>query len=374
MKPKILIIIDQLEVGGAQTFALDLYEKLATDFDIYFLALRDKTDSLILNKAKEFAKNVVILDLNFKKPFFIIEKIKQEIEKVKPNIVHTHLVYADIYGRWAAKKNGVKNIFSTVHNLEPWRGNLLNLTGLRVALLDRYLARSTKKIIALSKKMKGVLVKKEGIPKDKIAIIYNGVNTWRFRPQPKNWAKIKELNIDPQKTILGFIGRLEPQKGVSFLLSAFAKLKNKNLVLLIIGGGSLKKELEQKAKRIKSQNKIIFLGQREDMVDLLNIIDILVMPSLFEGMPIVLLEAMACHKIIIATNVPGIKGTVNSTEAKLIKPRDMSLLKKAMEEVLRSPEKYQKMAQRARLKVKQSLSLEICAQKYKNLYLDCTKL
>lgn len=368
MKPKILIIIDQLEIGGAEIFVLDLYEKLSRDFEIYFLSLK-KSNPTMTEKANRFAKKVVILDLNFKKPLSLVPKIRKEIEKISPEIIHTHLTYSDIYGRLAAKKAGTEIIFSTVHSLEPWRGKLLNLTGLRMALFDKYLVKSSKKIIVISKKMKEILIKKEGISEEKIIVIHNGVNTKKFKPEPKKLEIIKKLRIEDNKIILGFIGRLEEPKGLTYLIEAFGELGKKDIVLLIVGDGTLKNELESQCKKLQIQNQVYFMGKRNDIVDLLNIIDIFVLPSIWEGLPISLLEAMACRKKIIATNIGGVKEVIdNKKEGRLVEPKNSGQLKRAIEELIKRPKEAEKLATNTLKKVRGTFSLGRSVQRYKKIY------
>lgn len=372
MKPKILVIIDQLNPGGAQNFALPLYQKLSADFSIYFLALSRSNPELV-RRAESFCQKVIVLDFNFKRPFFIAKRIKKEIKKIRPEIVHTHLTYADIYGRLAAKSSGIKNIFSTVQSLEPWRGNLLSPVGARIAVFDNYLARSCKKIIAVSQEIATVLAEKEGIPHQKIQVIYNGIIPELFKPQKKKIDKIKELNLDSNLTTLGFIGRLEPQKGVSYLLQAIKKLGKQRIFLLIIGNGSLKEQLEKETKELKIDHRVLFLGERNDVAALLEVIDILIMPSLWEGMPLVLLEAMTNKKIIIASDIPGIREAIGPREGILVKPGNALALKIAIKMVLKNPSFYAAMALRAQKRVSKFVNFEKIVKEYKEIYFDALR-
>jgi glycosyltransferase involved in cell wall biosynthesis len=198
--------------------------------------------------------------------------------------------------------------------------------------------REASKIVLLSK---GLIptAQKSGIEKKKIVIIPSGVDNARFDPdrpdvEEKTLVLRNKLKINDE-VVIGYTGRLYPAKGLTYLLQAAKKIadKNRKIALLLVGDGAQMQELEHMAKALKI--KAMFVGWQHDLEPYYQLMDIFVLPSLFEGLPNVILEAMAMKKPIIATNVGGNPDVVSNGENGFLVPVcDAELLADALEKLV----------------------------------------
>lgn len=207
---------------------------------------------------------------------------------------------------------------------------------------SRWLIREARKVILLSK---GLIptAEKFRVEKSKIAIIPSGVDSARFNPEcpevKEKASRLKEkLNIGDE-IIIGYVGRLYPAKGLTYLFSAVKEIADKHprIALLIIGDGAQRYELETMAKDLKI--KTIFAGWQHDVLPYYSLMDIFVLPSLFEGLPNVILEAMAMKKAVVATRVGGNPDVLsNGVNGFLVPVRDVSQLAVALEKLIEDDE------------------------------------
>ncbi|MBC7100074.1 MAG: glycosyltransferase [Methanobacteriales archaeon] len=199
----------------------------------------------------------------------------------------------------------------------------------------KLILRKASKVLVVSKKL-AEKVTELGIPQEKIMITYNMVDTKIFNPQIKTTFREE---IGTKKPIILFVGNLVPQKGVEYLLKA-KKLLKRDSKLVIVGGGPLLKKLKNMVKEENIED-VIFTGPRTDINNIMAAADIIVLPSVSEGIPIVLLEAMAMAKPIIATKVGGIPEIVDESVGILIEPKNPKKLANAIDKLL-SDEKCRK--------------------------------
>ncbi len=195
----------------------------------------------------------------------------------------------------------------------------------------------------------------EGI-ENKLSVTYNAVDVERFRPDQKSTFK-EELKIDPQKPVILFVGNLVWQKGVEYLIRA-KEFLSEEAEIVIVGNGPLFEELKgivefEKMKGIK------FTGARSDIENIMPAADVFVLPSLSEGRPTVLLEAMASGKPVVATNVGGIPEIVNKEIGILVNPEDPVGLAEAINKILQDKDLKEKMGKAAREHVMKYASIKI---------------
>jgi glycosyltransferase involved in cell wall biosynthesis len=332
-KPKIKItyILPTLDQGGAERFFVDLIKNL----DLALFAPR-----LILYKRggewqKELEKlgiPLVILKKRFKFDLGNFRVLVKSLAEDKPDIVHTQLG-GDIYGVLAAKIVGVKTIISTEVNTNLNEGGIYNL-------IKKFVSRLTTKVIAVSLAVKTDYLKRYGASPDKVVVIYNGIETKKFLAAAvkSSVGASLENNCRQEKKppfIFGTIGRLEKQKGQKFLIAAFADFKNYNAKLLIAGQGSLDKKLQAQIKANGLQEKVELVGAVQAS-EFLHSINAFVLPSLWEGMGIVLVEAALAGKPIIASAVGGISEVLSDDTAWLVKSGDEHDLAVKMLEVFKN--------------------------------------
>lgn len=261
----------------------------------------------------------------------MINRLMQVIGQHQPDIVHTHLLHADLYGIPAAKRLGLP-VVSTRHNDNAFRRRAI------FRLFSRLWWRMTDAGIAISDSLALFCVEIEGAPADKIQRIYYGLEP--VQPHDRRAARaalLKELNLAADSQLVGIVCRLTEQKGVRYGLQAFAQLKDEfpGANLLIAGDGPDHAALKSEAWSLGLLGRVHFLGWRADVPALMAGLDMLLMPSLWEGFGLVLLEAMAQATPVIATNVSAIPEVVaNDETGLLVPPRDADALAGALRRLL----------------------------------------
>lgn len=224
-------------------------------------------------------------------------------------------------------------------------------------------------VVAISRSIAGLLIA-AGVERNRLRVIPSGVDTCRF----SNIPRVKySLQGSVRKTVVGCVGILEERKGYRFLLEAAARLKAKGLLLgyRIAGAGSLRQPLERQAARLGLNDDVEFLGFVDDAAAFLAGIDVFVMPSLFEGLGVAALEAMAASKPVIASRVGGLaESVVDEVTGLLVAPGDDAQLAEAIEKMHRDPALAIALGQRGRERVQEHFSLEQMASQNEAYYYD----
>ena len=346
-KIKVLEIIDSLGSGGAESLLKNfiLEAKKNNKFNIEVATLY--SNAIFKEEIKNAGIPVWGLNLKYKYNFIGILKIVTLIKKRKYNIIHVHLFPADIFAALASlflPKN-IKWIFSE-HNVFNRRRSFKIFKIIDSFTYSRYL-----KIICVSKQVQSTLLNWMPSIKGKTKVISNAVSV------PKLLNSIFFKNYD-----ILFVGRLTQAKGVDILLKAIRILKNKynkNLKIAIVGDGPLKENLNNLAVKLDVNEEVKFLGVRKDIGELMLSSKIFVLPSRWEGLPIVILEAMSRGMSTIASKVGGIPEAIeNGKEGILIPPEDPEILAKTMNRLLEDEEFQGKLSQAAYKKVKDKYSIK----------------
>lgn len=223
-------------------------------------------------------------------------------------------------------------------------------------VIDRLVCRSADAIIAVGKHVENYLKEDYDLLKGKTAtfVVPVGIDVQRYSTNEQVRQEVRrELRFSNDQVIMGFVGRLWPEKNPLFLLEAFATIAKlvPQAKLLIVGGGPLKQEMGEFVKETGLNDKVVFAGVRKDVDRLLAAIDIFVLPSLTEGCPTALLEAMASGKTIIASRIPSIQEIVkDGADAVLIDPHNSEELKKAILLLYDSPDLRAKLGLNAKQK------------------------
>ncbi|MBE2184165.1 MAG: glycosyltransferase [Anaerolineae bacterium] len=247
--------------------------------------------------------------------------------RLQPDIVHTHLLHADLYGipaAWGLKLRGKRpRVVSSKHNDDQFR---LSKTQ---RALNHQLWRMTDRGIAISEAVRRFSIDVEGAAPEKIETIYYGLPPPAGDPLARRKAAREKLNIAPETVVVGVTCRLVEQKGLAYGLDAFAQAAQNwpEVQLVITGDGDLRGSLEAQAKTLGIAGRTRFLGWRDDAAEIMAAYDIFLMPSLWEGFGLVLLEAMAQSVPVIASRVSAIPEIVAGGETGLLaEPRDVQAL------------------------------------------------
>jgi len=352
-KIKVIHVIPTLGFGGAERLVLDLIKRFNKEkYDLRVVAMVRGGG---LEKA--FRDIGVDLEIFYKKNKLglgVFFKLLKYFKAEKPKIVHTHLFGADVWAGLAAYFSGVPHIIKTEHNLNITEGAFKKF-------LKKISAFVFEKMVAVSPAVVEYMIDVEKMPKDKIKIIYNGIDIDRFKPK-------KSAGFS-SPIVLVNVSRFEEQKGHKYLIEALQMLKSTDWQLWLIGDGSLRKKIEQQVEEAGLSDRVKFYGNREDVPNLLAKADVFVFSSLWEGLGLAVLEAGAVGLPVVATKVGGVKDVFKDNEtAQLVEVKDSIALGKAISWVLEHPDKASFMGQKAREMVQEKYSLERMTQEYEHLY------
>jgi glycosyltransferase involved in cell wall biosynthesis len=291
--------------------------------------------------------------------------VKKYVVEQKTHVVQTNLFLGNTIGRIAAILAGVKVIVSVEHNTYRWK-NIIH------KIIDRLLARKTKKIIAVSAEVRRFTIAQEKLPPDKVVTIYNGIDINKFQKDNLDSKEIsKELAIEKVDLVLGSIGRLEPQKGFQDFLVILPEIvkKNKKVKYIVAGDGTYRNELEKIVSSKGLQRNVQFTGERDDIPDILNVFDLFIFPSHYEGLGMVVLEAMAMEKVVIASNIPQVKEIItDGVNGFLLDFSRKDMVISLIDNLTAQPHNLLEIGQRARVRVREMFTIEEMVKNHENLY------
>lgn len=295
---KILYVITGLAQGGAERVVCDLansmYEK-GHEVKIIYLT------GEILTRPRYNEIEIIKINLNnFFSLFNAYVNLKKFIANYQPDVVHSHMVHANLLTRLVRLSIPIKKLISTAHSDNE--GGILRM---RLYRLTHHLSDLTTNVSTYASQS---FIKKKAVPQNGISTIYNGVDFNNFTYHSDANKKIKdELNIDSQDRILLAVGRFHAAKNYPNLIEAIGLLSKKinNFVLLIAGDGDLRPEIEAYIQKQKIENRIRLLGRRSDIPTLMSACDVFILSSNYEGLPTVLIEALACQAHAVSTDVSG---------------------------------------------------------------------
>ena len=282
------------------------------------------------------------------------------------DVVHTHGYFADICALPVARSLGIRT-HSTSH------GYIAGDNKLRVYnVLDKYALRLCGRIIAVSDGIKDELVR-SGIKQDKVTVIPNAVASSIGEDEllAGRHEKRLSLGIAPDDFVVGYLGRLSKEKGLHYLIQAIAELRDQMVTvkLLIVGDGPERHALEQMVKDKELDSCVIFAGFQDDIENWLSVFDVFVLPSLTEGTPMALLEAMATGVPVIATKVGGVPKVVNNQENGLLVPSgDHQAIINGLNMLKNNPELRARLAKAGTDTIKANYSVDMWCRKIEKVY------
>jgi len=364
---KVLHVIGGGELGGAEMHILNLLTHMDWDrFEVRLCCLFPEPFVQVA-RANGIATDAVVM--RHKLNIGIVDNLMEIIRGHRIDIVHTHGVRANLVGRLAARLAGIKHIVTTVHSvLEQDYPSFFARQVNR--LMERITINSVERFVTVSDLLKQDLVS-HGIPAGKITTIYNGVNLAAFRRERVAGDVRKELGIGPDVPVMGMIARFHPVKGHRYFLEAAKTIfrVRPECRFLLVGSGQYRPEVEAMVKQLGLQEQVIFTGYREDIVDVLHSLDILVISSLSEGFGLTAIEAMAMKVPVVATRVGGLPEIIrDGSNGILVPPGDGQAIAQAVLSLLDNPEESRVMSARAFEHVRKNFSVEIMAKNTEQLY------
>ena len=292
-----------------------------------------------------------------------VGRLRAQLQAGRFDVLHSHGYKANLYGWLAARHQRAVNV-ATCHNW-PNRQGLLAV----YAAIDRLVLRRFPRVVAVSE---GVLelLGHFGIHPPQSVFIANGIDTARFDGQQGHLRQ--ELGLD-SGPVIGTITRLVPGKGVEVLIDAFPAVlaAHPGATLLIVGAGPLEAELKAQAEKSSAAARIRFTGARSDMPAVYSALDVFVLASFDEGMPMTVLEAMSSGRAVIATEVGAIPRLIqNPANGRLIPPRQTEAVSQALLETLADPARRLARGRAARETILRDFSSLAMARQYLGHYQD----
>ena len=366
MKPvRVMQITHDLAIGGLQQVVVSICRNIDRyRFSVSILCLRAKGE--LASELERMGIPVFLLpQKRYGTDYFSFLKVAEILRRERTEVIHTHNKQPFIDGTLGGMIARSRTIVHTDHGRTfPDKRRYL--------FAEWVMSHFVYKIAVVSDKTGEDLIRYEKIRRQKIITVPNGVDQRLFEEWTEPEAKKRELGISGRYPILGIGARLVEVKGIEYLLGAVSKLRERYpLILLIIAGtGPWEGRLKAVARELGIDDHVAFLGVRRDMHELLRAFDLYVLPSLSEGMPLALLEAMAAGCPVVATKVGGVPDVIaDGYNGMLVEPRDKDALAKAILGVMEDDEKRNRFRERGRLLYEQRYSATAMTKRYEKLYL-----
>jgi glycosyltransferase involved in cell wall biosynthesis len=362
-KINVVHLVEELTIGGLEKILAAIVLNLDKNkYNVSVWCLRE--GGFFADKLVKEGIDVRILHISTSRNPLSIYKLYKLLKRHKFDIIHTHAYSAGTIGRVSAFLAGVPVIISHNHSVYDYYNKFYHLVEWILSLV-------TDRVICISEVVNRFVNKTQMINAGKLITIHNGIDDVCDVTEKSSSYLKKELGIPINHSVIGTIAHLEEHKGLKYLLEAASLLlaSRRDISFLFVGEGALKEKLKKLCVDLKIEKTVIFAGERNDMPEILFSIDIFVLPSLREGLPLTILEAMACGRPVIATNVGGIPEAVKDGEnGILVYPKDPEALYRAMNELLGDREKREKMGRIGKRMCDESFRAQTMVEKIEDLY------
>lgn len=327
---RLLLVVDSLDVGGAERHVVDLAVALRRKgYEVTVACSTIGALSGVLAEASIPVRALLHRPVKRRLSAAFAHRLRRLVKEGRFDLVHAHVYASATAAAVATTGTGVPLVI-TEHTEAPWRGR-------RALWISRWLYRRAEHVIAVSSAIQRRLIVTDDVPPARINVIPNAVSPVASTPPVDPPALPIELREGP---LVGVIARLQPEKGVAAFLKAAARVSSlfPKAHFLVVGDGPLRQELLTLAKRLGVRERVHFLGFRPDARTIIEYLDVLVVPSLSEGSPLVVLEGMAAGVPVVASAVGGIPDQIrHEREGLLIPPGDPAALDDALLNLLRDP-------------------------------------
>ena len=359
----ILQLVNGFAIGGGELKLLELVAKLNKDkYNVIVCSVGQ--GGPLQDDFEKVSSKVYVFSKVHRFDFSLILKVVKLMKREQINIVQTTLFYADVIGAAAAWLAKVPVVISWDVVTHPF--NKLHSTAYHLA------QRNMNRVITVSDAINRQVVKERKVDPTKVKTIHYGVDHTKYKSySDTSVMKRKEFGFKKDDVILGTVARLTEQKGHKYLIEAAYAITRKfpKVKFAFIGDGPLRQNLQQQISHLGLDSHFSFLGFRNDIPEIVGMLDVFVLPSLYEGLPNVVLEVMACGKPVVATAVDGTPEAVtDGTTGILVPPRDPQALETAIIELLSDHNRRFIMGQEARKRMETIFSLDKQVEKFEKLY------
>lgn len=364
---RVLHVIDDLKLGGTQNLVLQVVRVLQSrgiDSDICVLNAPDRTYSW-----KWLPERITYLKItcDYRRPWELMQcakRLRAIITKKSPDIVHSYLWFSDIVTALANRDKLWPHVSQIVDRRE-WQASASIKHRLRRWMTRRAFEKSGTTFLAVSEHAREFAVHTLTLDPSRVKVAYNSVAPELFSsvaPSKVSRKPSGQSCDNSAAVILGAIARLEPEKGHAYLLEAIADLRSRGVQthLIVTGDGGIRSILEEQARQLDILQQVSFVGFVDNVLDVLNDIDVLVVPSIHsEGLPTTILEAMAAGRLVIATDVGGATEAIRDGVDGIIVPaRNSSRLADSIEFLVKNHAVASEMVQSAQSRVRSQFTRE----------------
>lgn len=367
-KIKVLQAIRQGKVGGGETHIVDLVSHLNKDhFQPVVLSF---TDGEMIDKLNDMHVENYVIPSEKAFDFSTWKSVKTLLRDKQIDLIHIHGTRATSNVYWAAKNLGLPTVY-TIHGWSFHDDQNALVKNARI-FFEKWITKKTDCNISVSESNQQTGIK--NIPGFKSTVVHNGIDLIKFNPDCRKRKNLrKELNIAEDAFVICFVGRMTAQKDPLNLIKAFKEVitENAKAVLLMVGDGELKDQAIAITKELGLEKSVVFQKSRADVADVLFSSDIFCLPSLWEGFPIALLEAMAMRKAVIATEVDGSLEIIqNKKNGILIKPQNVQILAEAIKELISNNHLRKELAEAAQQTILNDFDVKKMTKKIEDVYIN----
>ncbi len=360
-KINMLQLVNGFAIGGGEMKVLELVQRL--DKDRYHITVCSVGQGGPLEaEFRKAAPRVEIFEKKFSFDVTLVKKVARLMKEQRIDLVQTTLFYADVIGAYAAALAKVPVVISWEAVTGPFRWYHSWSYQLAMQKIDR--------VVAVSEDIRQRVIRERNLPPEKVVTIHYGVDLTRFAPQDQHLRR-EEIGVSDDHLVLGTVARFDHPKGHKYLVAAAPAIVQQfpNVRFVLVGDGPLRQQIEQQIEASGVKDHFVLLGFRRDITQLLGLFDLFILPSLSEGLPNAVLEAMACSNPVVATAVNGVVEVVDHGKTGLlVPPADPDRLAAAVIELLSSPARLKQMGQQGRERVAMFFSVEQQISKFEALY------
>ena len=359
---RLLVVVDSLEVGGAERHVVDLVLALSREGHAVTVAC-SVSGSLAepLEAARIPVRPIVGKIVKRRVSLSYARGLRKLLRRERFDLVHAH-VYSSAAASALATAGTGTPLVVTEHTEALWQGR-------NGRIFSRWMYRRVARVIAVSGAITRRLIERDGVLPAKITVVPNSVPPSR-ESHGDDLPIPAELGRGP---VVGMVARLQPEKGVTSFLKAAAHVAGEFPAarFVVVGDGPLREELFRLAEDLKVRERVLFLGFRPDAQALIKLMDVVAVPSVSEGTPLVVLEAMAAGVPVVASAVGGIPDQIRpGREGILVPPGDPGALADALTKVLRDPELARRVGEAGRQRASTKFSHENMVRKVEGIYRD----
>ena len=357
---RLLLVVDSLDVGGAERHVVDLalaMRRVGYEVEVACSAAGELSAAL----EREGLPLRPLLGRRVKRRVdagYALE-LRRLVRRGRFDLVHAHIYASAAASALATLGTGVPLVV-TEHTEGAWQG-------WQARLVSRLVYRRARRVISVSGPIRDRLLRRDGVPPEKISVIPNAVI-----PNPGRLQRSSAPpDVSDERPLVGTVARLQPEKGITTLLKAASSVcaEVPDARFLVVGDGPLRGELLALARSLGLSDRVRFLGHRSDAREIVGALDVLVVPSLTEGAPLIVLEAMASGVPVVASAVGGIPDQVrHAKEGLLVEPGDPGALGEALVDLLRDPARARRLGEAGLRRTEREFGHETMVRRVQAVY------